>query len=60
MVKYLAVGKLDDVEVTASIVDFSEFVNAEPNAEISVVGEEDDYMILRKGDVRWLYIEPVF
>jgi len=63
MSNYTAVGRLNGVEVSVSITDLSEFVNAPSTDDIYVYFVNDDdgsseLITCTKGDVTWIAFEP--
>lgn len=57
MSKHIAYGIVDDMEVYAHVTDLNTFLNADPDVQINVFGE-DQYSVA-KGAVDWYRIQPV-
>lgn len=56
--RHIAYGIVDDTEVYAHLTDLNTFLNADPDVQINVFGEEAQYTVA-KGAVDWYRIQPV-
>ena len=58
MIRHVAYGTLDGMEVWADVLDLNTFLTASPDEDVHVYSEETQYTVAKDG-VTWTRIQPV-